>query len=94
MTTPTRIMLVDDHSLCRSGLTELLEHRGGMTVVAATGSPDLVVTLLREHQPDLLVLDLRLAQTDGLTVLRRGDPERPLFMPCAPFGPPVARCRW
>jgi two-component system nitrate/nitrite response regulator NarL len=70
MTVSTRIMLVDDHSLCRSGLTELLEHRGGMSVVAATGNPDLVVPLLREHQPDLLVLDLRLAQTDGLTVLR------------------------
>jgi two-component system nitrate/nitrite response regulator NarL len=70
MTTLTRIMLVDDHSLCRSGLTELLEHRGGMSVVTATGNPDLVVPLLREHQPDLLVLDLRLAQTDGLTVLR------------------------
>lgn len=70
MTAPTRIMLVDDHSLCRSGLTELLQHRGGMTVVCATGDPTQVVTLLRTHQPDLLVLDLRLAQTDGLSVLR------------------------
>ncbi|MDD4943600.1 MAG: response regulator, partial [Rhodoferax sp.] len=70
MTQPTRIMLVDDHSLCRSGLTELLEHRGGMSVVTATGNPDLVLPLLHEHQPDLLVLDLRLAQTDGLSVLR------------------------
>jgi two-component system nitrate/nitrite response regulator NarL len=63
-------MLVDDHSLCRRGLTELLEQRGGMTVVTATGNPDLVVPLLREHQPDLVVLDLRLAQIDGLSVLR------------------------
>lgn len=70
MTVKTRIMLVDDHSLCRSGLTELLEHRGGMAVVAATGNPDFVMPMLREHQPDLLVLDLRLAQTDGLSVLR------------------------
>jgi two-component system nitrate/nitrite response regulator NarL len=66
----TRVMLVDDHALCRSGLTELLEHRGNMSVVAATGDPALVVALLREHQPDLLVLDLRLAKTDGLSVLR------------------------
>lgn len=70
MSTKTRIMLVDDHSLCRSGLTELLEHRGGMSVVFATGNPDLVVPMLREHQPDLLVLDLRLAKIDGLSVLR------------------------
>ena len=37
-----RVMLVDDHSLCRSGLKELLEHRGGMSVVTTTG----------EHDPD------------------------------------------
>jgi two-component system nitrate/nitrite response regulator NarL len=63
-------MLVDDHALCRSGLTELLEHRGGMSVVYATGDPTLVVPMLREHQPDLMVLDLRLTKTDGLSVLR------------------------
>ncbi|MBE0472596.1 response regulator [Rhodoferax sp.] len=70
MTDKIRLMLVDDHSLCRSGLKELLEHRGGMSVVCATGDPDQVVPLLQEHQPDMLILDLRLAQTDGLSVLR------------------------
>lgn len=70
MTEKIRVMLVDDHSLCRSGLKELLEHRGGMTVVSTTGDPDLVTPLLQEHHPDLLVLDLRLAHTDGLSVLR------------------------
>lgn len=67
----TRVMLVDDHALCRSGLTELLEHRGDMDVVGATGIPDEVVPMLREHNPDLVVLDMRLAATDGLTVLRQ-----------------------
>lgn len=71
MTDKTRIMLVDDHSLCRSGLTELLEHQGDMCVVAATGDPTQVLSLLREHQPDLLVLDLRLASTEGLSLLRQ-----------------------
>lgn len=70
MTAGTRVMLVDDHALCRSGLTELLQHRGGMVVVAATGDPVLVVPMLREHRPDLMVLDLRLAKTDGLSLLR------------------------
>ena len=70
MTPKTRVMLVDDHALCRSGLTELLEHRGNMDVVVATGDPAQVVPLLREHKPDLMVLDLRLAKTDGLSVLR------------------------
>lgn len=67
---PVSLLLVDDHSLCRSGLTELLQGRGGMQVLGATGEPSQVAALLRELQPDLLVLDLRLAQTDGLSLLR------------------------
>ena len=66
-----RIILVDDHALCRTGLTDLLHHRGNITVVAALGNPDQVAPALREHQPDLLVLDLRMPTTDGLTLLRR-----------------------
>lgn len=70
MTESTRVMLVDDHALCRSGLTELLEHRGGLTVVGATGDSNKVVQMLGEQKPDLMVLDLRLATTDGLSILR------------------------
>jgi len=66
-----RVVLVDDHALCRTGLTDLLHHRGKITVVAALGNPDLVAGVLREHQPDLLVLDLRMPATDGLSLLRR-----------------------
>jgi two-component system, NarL family, nitrate/nitrite response regulator NarL len=66
-----RVALVDDHALCRNGLTELLERRGGMQVVVATGDADRVASLLREHRPDLLVLDLRMPSIDGLTLARR-----------------------
>ena len=71
MTENLRVVLVDDHALCRTGLTDLLHHRGKFTVVAALGNPDLVAGALREHQPDLLVLDLRMPATDGLSLLRR-----------------------
>jgi two-component system, NarL family, nitrate/nitrite response regulator NarL len=66
-----RIVLVDDHALCRTGLTDLLTHRGGMEVVAALSNPDQVITVLREQRPDLVVLDLRMPAIDGLTLLRR-----------------------
>jgi two-component system nitrate/nitrite response regulator NarL len=69
--TALRLVLVDDHALCRTGLTDLLHHRGGMEVVAALSDPDEVVTVLREQQPDLVVLDLRMPAMDGLTLLRR-----------------------
>ena len=64
-------MLVDDHALCRNGLSDLLRHRGQIMVVAALGDPDQVADVLREEHPDLVVLDLRMPATDGLTLLRR-----------------------
>ena len=66
-----RIVLVDDHALCRNGLTELLHRRGIVQVVAALGDPQLVAGVLREHRPDLLVLDLRMPSMDGMALLRR-----------------------
>lgn len=67
---PLKVVLVDDHSLCRNGLSDLLRQRGQMDVAASTGDPSKVVGLLREHEPDLVVLDLRMPTTDGLTLLR------------------------
>jgi two-component system nitrate/nitrite response regulator NarL len=66
-----RIVLVDDHSLCRTGLTDLLRQRGGMDVLAALSEPSQVLAVLREQRPDLVVLDLRMPQIDGLTLLQR-----------------------
>jgi len=66
-----RVVLVDDHALCRSGLSDLLRQRAGMEVVAALGDPEQVAGVLRDQRPDLLVLDLRMPSTDGLTLLRR-----------------------
>ena len=66
-----RIVLVDDHALCRNGLSDLLRLRGGMDVLAALSDPDQVIKVLREQTPDLLVLDLRMPGTDGLSLLRR-----------------------
>lgn len=71
MNMPLKIVLVEDHSLCRTGLTDLLNQRGGMQVAAATGDGDKVPALLQEHQPDLLVLDLRMPSIDGLALLRK-----------------------
>lgn len=69
MNAPLKILLVDDHSLCRSGLSDLLTQRGLMQVFA-TGEPEQVAGLLREHAPDLVVLDLRMPAIDGLALLR------------------------
>ena len=64
-----KVVLVDDHSLCRRGLTELLTLRYNINVVGATANVKELCVLLREHQPDLLVMDLRMEPLDGFGVL-------------------------
>jgi two-component system, NarL family, nitrate/nitrite response regulator NarL len=66
-----RVALVDDHSLCRRGLTELLTQRYNMDVIGATDNIDELEGLLREHKPDLLVMDLRMEPLDGLQIMER-----------------------
>jgi two-component system nitrate/nitrite response regulator NarL len=71
MTTPAiKLVLVDDHSLVRQGLADLLSRGAGMQVLATTGRADETFALLEKHRPDLLILDLRMAPTDGITLLK------------------------
>jgi two-component system, NarL family, nitrate/nitrite response regulator NarL len=71
MNAMTRIILVDDHTLFRKGLAELLEQSGSIEVSAFTGNPDEVDTLLRAHRPDVLILDLNMPGTDGITLMQQ-----------------------
>jgi two-component system nitrate/nitrite response regulator NarL len=71
MSEPIRVVLIDDHGLCRRGLSELLEQRAGIKVNGTTGNPDEAVRLLRETRPDLAIMDLRMTPTDGFTLLTR-----------------------
>jgi two-component system nitrate/nitrite response regulator NarL len=70
-TAPIRVALVDDHGLCRRGLTELLTNRYGIQVVGATDSPVELDTLLVEQKPDLVVMDLRMDPINGLQLLEK-----------------------
>lgn len=70
MSEKVKIVLVDDQSLCRSGLSELLANCYGFAVLGATGSIEELRVLLRE-QPDLLILDLRMKPLDGLAMLEQ-----------------------
>lgn len=65
-----KIILVDDQSLCRRGLSELLANCYGFNVLGAVGSIEELRPLLKE-QPDLLVIDMRMKPMDGLTMLEQ-----------------------
>jgi two-component system nitrate/nitrite response regulator NarL len=65
-----RVLLIDDHALFRVGLQGLLERRG-IQVVGAVGSGAEGLQLARESAPDVVLLDLRMPDLDGIEVLRR-----------------------
>lgn len=67
---PIKLVLVDDHALVRQGLADLLSRGAGMQVMATTGRADEAWGLLQQHRPDLLILDLRMAPTDGIALLK------------------------
>lgn len=71
MSEPVRVVLVDDHTLFRMGLAELLEQRGSIKVVGVTGNADEARRLLREEKPDVLIMDLHMPPLDGLTLYRQ-----------------------
>ena len=63
-------MVIDDHTLFRIGLSELLERRG-IEVCAAVGDGEEGCRLAAEIEPDVILLDLRMPELDGLSVLKR-----------------------
>ena len=64
-----RVLIIDDHALFRVGLQELLERRG-IEVCGAVGDGNEGLRMASETAPDIVLLDLRMPNTDGITVLR------------------------
>lgn len=64
-----RILLIDDHALFRSGLETLLE-RHGIDVVAAVGNGSEGKLLAQRLEPDIILLDMRMPEMNGLDVLK------------------------
>lgn len=71
MTQPIRILLVDDHTLFRKGLAELLERNGIIKVVGITGNPDEARRMLKELKPDVAIVDLHMPPIDGTALLNQ-----------------------
>jgi DNA-binding NarL/FixJ family response regulator len=77
--TGARVVLADDDVLLREGLAGLLE-RSGFEVVGQTGNASDLVELVREHRPDLAVIDIRMPPShtvEGLDAAREIREELP-----------------
>ncbi|PDW00832.1 response regulator [Candidatus Viridilinea mediisalina] len=71
MDTTIRIMLVEDHTLVRMGIRSLLESLPQVEVIGEAGSGQEALNLLPQLQPDLLLLDIAMAEMNGLEVAKR-----------------------
>ncbi|SEM76503.1 response regulator [Nonomuraea pusilla] len=65
------VLLADDQALVRAGFRALLDAQPDMTVVAEASDGAAAVRLAREHQPDVVLMDIRMPGTDGLTATRQ-----------------------
>ncbi|WP_169952145.1 response regulator transcription factor [Microbispora sp. H11081] len=66
-----RVLLADDQALVRAGFRALLDAQEGMTVVGEAADGEQAVLLSRDLRPDVVLMDIRMPGTDGLTATRR-----------------------
>ncbi|GGM79821.1 DNA-binding response regulator [Longimycelium tulufanense] len=65
-----RLVLADDEPLLRRGLRVLLEASGHIAVVAEAADGDELLAAVREHWPQVALVDVQMPGVDGLTALR------------------------
>jgi DNA-binding NarL/FixJ family response regulator len=66
-----RVVLVDDQELVRSGLRRILRRRDGFEIVAECADGADLPGVLDEHEVDVVLMDLRMREVDGITATRR-----------------------
>ena len=70
-TEPIRVLIVDDHAVVRIGLRTLLSHSVGFRVVGEAGSVAEALTHVAQHEPHVVLLDVRLPDGSGVEACRK-----------------------
>ncbi|MDH2425924.1 response regulator transcription factor [Sphaerisporangium sp. TRM90804] len=69
--TAVRVLLADDEPLFRATVRRLLDATPGFTVVAEAGTGHEAVALAAQHRPDVVLMDVRMPELDGITATAR-----------------------
>jgi two-component system, NarL family, response regulator len=68
--TPIRVLVVDDHPMIRAGLTATIEPEPDMTVVGSASTGREGLEQYRQHQPDVMLIDLKMPEMGGVEAIR------------------------
>jgi two-component system, LytTR family, response regulator AlgR len=66
-----RVVIVDDEPLARERLRRLMAEFPGYEVIAEAGDGETALDVIEDEEPDLVLLDVRMGGTDGITVARQ-----------------------
>lgn len=67
----TKLMIVEDHDLVRTGLRNILEGVAGLELVAEAANGEDAIVLARQHRPDVILMDVGLPGLSGLETTER-----------------------
>src|SRR5215210_3771073 len=72
-----RLLIADDHALVREGLRTMLSGEDGIEVIAEAHDGRQALNICREHEPDLVLMDVRMPVMDGLEATKKIKQEMP-----------------